>query len=100
MLAQGGEGIWRAGPLRKGPTLCHGTAGNGFALLRLASRTGDQRWKPRAERFAMHAMRQVAEWRQTFGMPAFSLWTGELGVALYADALLRNDPALLTLDVM
>lgn len=100
LLVQGGEGVWRAGPLRKGPTLCHGTAGNGFAFLRLARRTGDERWQRRAERFATHAIAQVAAWRETFGMPAFSLWTGELGVAVYVDAVLRNDPALLTWDAM
>jgi hypothetical protein len=100
LLIEGGEGIWRAGPLRKGPTLCHGTAGNGFALLRLATRTNDERWRSRAERFAMHAIEQVNAWRQEFGMPSFSLWTGDLGVALYVDAVLRNDPAVLTLDVM
>ena len=97
MLVAGGEGIWRAGPLRKGPTICHGTAGNGFAFLRLM--TGNRRWRQRAERFAMHAIRQVTLWREAFRIPAFSLWTGELGVALYVDAVLRNDPALLTLDV-
>ena len=100
LLIAGGEGIWQAGPLRKGPTLCHGTAGNGFALLRLARRTNKKRWKKRARRFAMHAIAQVAQWRRTFGMPAFSLWTGELGVALFVDAVLRNDPAVLTLDVL
>jgi hypothetical protein len=100
LLIAGGEGIWQAGPLRKGPTLCHGTAGNGFALLRLASRTQDERWRSRAERFAMHAIRQVSAWRREFGMPSFSLWTGDLGVALYVDAVLRNDPSVLTLDVM
>jgi hypothetical protein len=100
LLIAGGEGIWQAGPLRKGPTLCHGTAGNGFALLRLAVQTGDERWHHRAKRFAMHAIRQVADWRQTFGMATFSLWTGELGVALYVDAVLRKDAAVLTLDVM
>jgi hypothetical protein len=100
MLLAGGEGIWRAGPLRKGPTLCHGTAGNGFALLRLAHRTGEERWRMRAECFATHAMRQVDAWRKTFGRPAFSLWTGELGVALFVNAVLHNDPKVLTLDAM
>ena len=37
----GGELTWRAGPLRKGPGLCHGTAGNGFAFLKLYELTGD-----------------------------------------------------------
>ncbi len=100
LLVAAGEGIWRAGPLRKGPNLCHGTAGNGFAMLRLGERTGDDRWLRRARRFAMHAMRQVDAWRAEFGMPAFSLWTGDPGVALYVDAVLRNDPALLSLDTL
>lgn len=100
LLIEAGEGIWRAGPLKKGPTLCHGTAGNGLALLRLAERTGADHWKRRAERFAMHAIRQVEQWREAFGMPTFSLWTGELGVAWYIDAVLRNEPALLTLDTL
>jgi len=100
LLEAGGEGIWSAGPLRKGPTLCHGTAGNGFALLRLAQRTGEERWRRRAEQFAVHAIKQVALWREMFSKPAFSLWTDELGVALFVDALLRNDPSILTLDAM
>jgi len=100
LLIAGGEAIWRAGPLRKGPTLCHGTAGNGFALLRLAERTGNDAWRTRAQQFAMHAIRQVAQWRETFGMPSWSLWTGDLGVAVFVDAILRNDPAVLTLDAI
>ena len=46
----GGELTWRAGPLAKGPGLCHGTAGNGYALLTLLERTGDQLWLERARR--------------------------------------------------
>lgn len=100
LLLAGGEAIWTAGPLRKGPTICHGTAGNGFALLRLAQRSGDARWRVRAERFALHAMRQADAWHADFGMPSVALWTGGLGVALFVDAVLSGDPALLSLDVM
>ena len=35
LLIGAGELIWQTGPLRKGPGLCHGTAGNGFAFLKL-----------------------------------------------------------------
>ena len=52
----GGELTWRAGPLRKGPGLCHGTAGNGYAFLRLHALTGDSMWLDRARRFAVHAV--------------------------------------------
>ena len=35
LLLAGGELTWRSGPLVKGPGLCHGTAGNGYAFLKL-----------------------------------------------------------------
>ena len=58
LLLKGGELIWRAGPLTKGSNLCHGTAGNGYALLKLYRRTGDAKWLERARAFAMHAIEQ------------------------------------------
>jgi hypothetical protein len=83
LLLAGGELTWRAGPLRKGPTLCHGTAGNGLAFLALFERTGDERWLERARRFAMHAAAQVEDAHARYGRGRHSLWTGDLGVALY-----------------
>ncbi len=79
----GGELIWRAGPLRKGAGLCHGTAGNGFAFLTLHELTGDSRWLQRARRFAMHAIEQVDRERARRGRGRYTLWTGDIGVALY-----------------
>jgi hypothetical protein len=76
----GGELTWRAGPLRKGANLCHGTAGNGYAFLALFARTGDEEWLVRARAFAMHAASQPRG--------IYTLWTGDLGTALYlADCL-------------
>jgi hypothetical protein len=63
----GGELTWRAGPLRKGPGLCHGTTGNGFAFLRLHALTGDAMWLDRARRFAVHAVEQVRRERHVVG---------------------------------
>ena len=63
----GGELTWQAGPLVKGANLCHGTAGNGYALLALFTRTGDERWLDRARAFAMHALGQVERARSTTG---------------------------------
>jgi lantibiotic modifying enzyme len=84
----GGELTWRAGPLVKGPNLCHGTAGNGYAFLVLFERTGDELWLERARRFAAHAVAQVERERAAHGMGHYSLWTGDLGTALYlADCL-------------
>jgi lantibiotic modifying enzyme len=75
------ELVWQAGAHRdeKGPSICHGTAGNGYALLRAFERTGDDRWLERARRFAMHALEQV-ERREN----RYALWTGDVGVALFA----------------
>jgi DUF1680 family protein len=79
----GGELTWRAGPLRKGANLCHGTAGNGYAFLALLDRTGDERWLTRARAFAMHAAAQVERDRSEYGQGRYTLWTGDLGTALY-----------------
>ena len=53
LLLQAGATTWRAGPLAKGYGLCHGTAGNGYAFLKLHGRTGDPLWLERARAFAM-----------------------------------------------
>jgi lantibiotic modifying enzyme len=81
LLLAGAELAWQAGPPRmeKGPGICHGTAGNGYAFLKVFERTGDERWLDRARRFAMHALGQVER------RPGrYSLWTGDAGVALFA----------------
>jgi len=83
ILVAGGELTWRAGPLRKGAGLCHGTAGNGFAFLALLHRTGDERWLERARAFAMHAAAQVRA-----GDPRHALWTGDMGAALLLERCL------------
>jgi hypothetical protein len=82
LLLGGAELIWQAGPsgMEKGSGICHGTAGNGHAFLKVFERTGDEVWLQRARRFAMHALGQVE--RRGFGR--YSLWTGDVGVALYA----------------
>lgn len=93
-----GELIWRAGPLRKGAGLCHGTAGNGFALLRLYELSRDPRWLERARRFAVHAVDQVARQRARYGHGRYTLFTGDIGVALYVQACLDEDASFPVLD--
>ena len=83
LAVAGGELTWRAGPLRKGANLCHGTAGNGYAFLALLERTGDERWLSRARAFAVHAATQVEQSRLEHGRGRYTLWTGDLGTALY-----------------
>jgi hypothetical protein len=82
LLLAGAELTWRAGPhgMDKGPGICHGTAGNGYAFLKTFARTGDELWLERARRFAVHALEQV----ERRGRSRYSLFTGDLGAALYA----------------
>jgi hypothetical protein len=100
MLVAGGELTWRAGPLVKGSGLCHGTAGNGFAFLKLHDRTGDPRWLERARAFGMHAADQVERARAEHGRGRYTLWTGDVGVALYLWACITADSAFPVLDVI
>jgi len=89
--AAGGELTWRAGPLAKGPGLCHGTAGNAYAFLVLHRRTGDGMWLDRARGFAMHAIGQVETERAKRGRGRYSLFTGDVGVALFLRHLLDGE---------
>jgi hypothetical protein len=89
LLLAGAELVWRAGApgSEKGHGICHGTSGNGFALLAAFARTQDELWLERARRFAVHALAQAAR------MPGrYSLFTGGAGTALFAAACLEADP--------
>ena len=99
LLLAGGEAIWAAGPLAKGSNLCHGTGGNGHAFLKLWRRTGDQRWLARARAFAMHGMAQTEAATTTYGMGRHSLWTGDIGFALFLWDCLQGSAEFPTLDV-
>jgi hypothetical protein len=87
----GGELTWRAGPLAKSSSLCHGTAGNGYAFLVLHRRTRDELWLDRARAFGMHAIRQVEQARAKVGRGRYSLFAGDLGVALFLRHLLDGE---------
>ena len=98
LLAAAAELTWAAGPLQKGAGLCHGTAGNGYALLKLFKRSGDPRWLERARAFAMHAMAQCDSMAAEHGQRRHSLWTGDPGVACYVWGCIAGDAALPNLD--
>jgi hypothetical protein len=91
LLVAGAEHTWRAGPHPKGPGLCHGTAGNGYALLKTHALTGDAKWLERARTFAGAALDQ----RQG----RYSLFTGDIGAALFAQACLEEDARFPIMDV-
>ena len=88
LVLAGAELVWRAGAPgdEKGPGICHGTSGNGFALLAAFERTQDELWLDRARRFAVHGLAQAER------LPArYSLFTGGAGTALFAAACLEGD---------
>jgi hypothetical protein len=99
ILLAAGEATWTAGPLAKGSNLCHGTGGNGYAFLKLHQRTGDARWLERARAFAMHGIQQTQRDEREYGHLRYSLWTGDLGFAIYLWDCIRASPAFPTLDV-
>jgi lantibiotic modifying enzyme len=83
MLIMAGNAVWNAGPLAKGYGLCHGTAGNAYAFLKLYGRSGSTLWLERARAFAMHAMKQYERMRQEHGCGRYTLWTGDCGLAVF-----------------
>jgi lantibiotic modifying enzyme len=102
LVLAGAELVWRAGAHQdeKGHGICHGTAGNGFALLKAFARTGDELWLERARRFAVHALAQAERIATASGRRRYSLFTGDVGTALFAAACLDGDPRFPIVDVM
>jgi lantibiotic modifying enzyme len=93
LVLAGAELIWQAGARgdEKGHGLCHGTSGNGFGLLKAFARTGDELWLERSRRFAVHALGQAERLRTANGRGRYSLWTGDVGTALFAAACIEAD---------
>jgi hypothetical protein len=99
LLLGAGELVWRAGPLVKLPSLCHGAPGSGYAMLKLFARSGDERWLARARRFAMHAIDQAERAKALYGQRKYSLWTGDLGLAIFLLDCIHATDAMPMLEV-
>ena len=99
LLLEGGKFTWVAGPLAKGSNLCHGTGGNGYAFLELHRRTTDRIWLERARAFAMTAMAQCREAREQHRRGRYSLWTCDVGLAIYLHDCLTGVPRFPTVDI-
>ncbi len=98
LLLGAGRLVWAAGPIRDAPGLCHGTAGNAYALLALWRRTGDEQWLDRARAFAAHAVGQAEERAARLGHGRHSLFTGDEGVAMCLASCLAGDERLPVAD--
>ena len=98
LLIAAGELTWAAGPLTKGVGLCHGTDGNGYALLKLFARTGNAMWLDRARAFAMHSIMQSEREAGKHGQRRYALWTGDAGLACYLWSCIAGDAAMPNFD--
>lgn len=80
--------VWRYGLLRNGPCLCHGVAGNAYALLRWYQVSEQVVWLERAVRFAeeLNEDRQKTVRRDH----PFSLFEGHAGVCCFLSDLLHD----------
>ena len=91
LLLAAGRLVWEAGSIRDDPGLCHGTAGNAYALLALWRRTEDEQWLERARAFAQHAAAQVEDRAERRGHGWHSLYSGDEGVALCLASCISGD---------
>jgi hypothetical protein len=98
LFAAGSELTFAAGPLTKGSNLCHGTGGNGLLFLKLYRRTGDEKWLHRARAFAMHGIEQYQRFKAEHGQGWYSLWTGDLGFAVYLWQCISTETGFPTMD--
>jgi len=100
LLDKAGQLVWQAGPLVKGANICHGTSGNGYAFLYLYKRSGNTVWLDRARKFAMHTIEQSQKDRLHYGQGRYTLWTGDVGLAIYLHhCLYPADAAIPGLDL-
>lgn len=89
-----GECVWQRGLLRKGVSLCHGVAGNGYAFLRLWRTTGDPHWLNRAQQYGLFLERRVeltSQRQMRCPDNPHSLFEGVAGAACYIADLLKLD---------
>jgi hypothetical protein len=99
LLHEAGRFTWAAGPLSKGSNLCHGTGGNGYAFLKLYRRTNDPIWLDRARQFAMTSIIQYRGAQIAVSRGRYSLWTGDVGLAVYLWDCITGEPRFPTVDV-
>ncbi|XP_077265697.1 lanC-like protein 2 isoform X1 [Temnothorax americanus] len=79
---QCGEVIWERGLLKKGYSICHGVAGNGYAFMHLFQQTKDIKYLYRACKFAEWCFHYGSHQNRLPDRP-FSLFEGLAGVIYF-----------------
>ena len=92
-LRASGEPLWRQGLLQKGPGICHGVAGSGYAFLALYRSTGQLKPLYRAHQFAQFIFTE--EFNSTASVPdcPYSLFEGWAGTLCFLVDLLNPESA-------
>ena len=101
LCSAGAELTWAAGAHRattKGAGICHGTRRQRLRADQGVRAHRHERWLERARRFAVHALAQVRRQREARGQGRYSLFTGDLGVALFLASCLDAQAAFPILD--
>ncbi|KAK6047362.1 lanthionine synthetase C-like protein [Cooperia oncophora] len=86
-----GELIWNKGVLKKGPGICHGVGGNGYALLMLYRACGDEEWLQRARCFGLMILDSNIRAAQRTPDSPFSLFEGLSGALCFLVDLLPEN---------
>lgn len=83
--------MWRKGLLTKGPGLCHGVAGNGYAFLAIYRLIKDPKYLYRAIQFANFL--ESSEFSEFVHQPdrPWSLYEGLAGTVCFLIDLIHND---------
>ena len=97
LALRSGDAIWRHGLLQKGPGVCHGMSGSGYAMLRLFRLTRDAKWLHRACAIGDYMLSDDVVARSRTPDNPVSLFEGSAGAALFLADVLRPNVATLPL---
>lgn len=85
--------IWESGLLRKGPGICHGIAGNGYAFLMLHKVTKEPRYLYRATKFAQFLTKSRFIREANTPDRPYSLYEGKAGAVCFLIDLIHVEQA-------
>jgi lantibiotic modifying enzyme len=88
-----GDLIWQKGLLRKGPGICHGIAGSGYAFLLLYRLTNDAKHYHRALKFSQFLNEETFKSGARTPDNPYSLYEGLAGTVCFLVDLLNPSQA-------
>uniref|UniRef100_A0AC34GCK7 LanC-like protein n=1 Tax=Panagrolaimus sp. ES5 TaxID=591445 RepID=A0AC34GCK7_9BILA len=87
------ELIWQKGLLHKGPGLCHGVSGNGYAFLMMYRLTNDDTYLTKAKLFGLIMMNPDFQKQARVPDRPWSLFEGWAGALCFLSDLLNPNNA-------